>query len=180
MQVMMVTDQLLGRYDQLGSSGSASAGSSANAGGSAGGPAEDGGGGGGATGDGGGGGGPGAGGGAAGDAAAGGGGAGGGGPEAGSPVQICSLLAHLLLLAAGGGVGQATALCDTFGGCRLALLRCNCGWAAVGWGVGQHEGLQPSLGLQRRPCVATAVGHRAPRPPCPAAGLPNPQERAGL
>jgi hypothetical protein len=34
----------------------------------------------------------------------------------GSPAQICSLLAHLLLLAAGGGVGQATALSDTFGG----------------------------------------------------------------
>lgn len=29
--------------------------------------------------------------------------------------QICALLAHLLLLAAGGGVHQATALCDTFG-----------------------------------------------------------------
>lgn len=37
------------------------------------------------------------------------------GAQEGTPAQICALLAHLLLLAAGGGVGQATALCDTFG-----------------------------------------------------------------
>ena len=33
----------------------------------------------------------------------------------GGPAQICALLAHLLLLAAGGGLAAPTALCDTFG-----------------------------------------------------------------
>ncbi|PSC74800.1 hypothetical protein C2E20_2460 [Micractinium conductrix] len=100
-EVMMVTDQLLGRFDDLDpASWQVAAGS--GCGGSAGG----------------------------GGLRGGGGGGGGGGPAASThgsdsggraasrgPAQICSLVAHLLLLAAGGGVHRATALCDTFGTC---------------------------------------------------------------
>ena len=98
-EVMMVTEQLLGCYEDLstrassGGSGAGASKASAEADGQ--------GGGGGATG-------------ASGSAAANGGGSGGSG-DAGGPAQICALLSHLLLLAAGGGLAQATALCDTFG-----------------------------------------------------------------
>ncbi|KAL4431465.1 hypothetical protein ABPG75_006721 [Micractinium tetrahymenae] len=39
----------------------------------------------------------------------------GGTADSQGPAQVCALLAHLLLLAAGGGLQAATALCDTFG-----------------------------------------------------------------
>ncbi|PSC70009.1 hypothetical protein C2E20_6494 [Micractinium conductrix] len=96
----MVTDQLLGRFDDFDSWKTAAG---SGCGGSAG---------------------------SGGLSGSGGGSGGGGGPAASThgsdsggraasrvPAQICSLLAHLLLLAAGGRVHCATALCNTFGTC---------------------------------------------------------------
>lgn len=110
-EVMMVTEQLLGCYEDLNSCGSSSGGGTSSTERMVA-LAQDGGG----------------------AAAAGasrggnqaGGGSGSGSADAGGPAQICALLSHLLLLAAGGGLAQATALCDTFGAAAVPLLRLLC------------------------------------------------------
>ncbi|PRW20330.1 hypothetical protein C2E21_9047 [Chlorella sorokiniana] len=104
-EVMMVTEQLLGCFEDLSACACGGSGGSTSAEGSKQrtGAAAAGNGGGGAAGA------------SSGGAAHGGGSNGSGSGDAGGPAQICALLSHLLLLAAGGGLAQATALCDTFG-----------------------------------------------------------------
>lgn len=93
-EVMMVTEQLLGCYEDLNSGGGATAAGASRGGNQAGCGSGD--------------------------------GSGSGSGDAGGPAQICALLSHLLLLAAGGGLAQATALCDTFGAAVVPLVRLLC------------------------------------------------------
>jgi hypothetical protein len=147
----MVTDQLLGCYDDLhgGNGGGTERGTD------------------GGTCDGG-----------AGDSSAGGSGGGGGG-GGGSPAQICALLAHLLLLAAGGGLAQATALPDTFGGWPAArgghgggggARNRDTGLAAGGPPKPAVKNLQLAFSCGRRRLAATILDRLAAVPPGPGGG----------
>ena len=89
------------------------------------------------------------------------GGSGGGG--GGSPAQVCSLLAHLLLLAAGGGLGQATALSDTFGEGRRGR-----GYMLPVRGRRMRVGRQPGLLISNAGLLQTTdASHRSQPGPAP-------------